>query len=157
MNVRDAKVDWKEDYANKPKLQVLVDNIPSRSSMVFESAKDKQVWYAEKNGYVNFFSGHPDRPGNGYSGRKFTLQTADGEVVLKGPYSSRAGVMNKLGFGPCVDVSITTDPSVLEKGYTFSSGSITLQKAKEAIQYVDKAKGMKQTTSAREPIWIPYR
>lgn len=157
MKVIDATVDWKEDVGNNPRLQVLVDEIPPMESMVFESAKNDQIWYAEKGGYVRFFSGHPDKDGSGYGGRSYTLNTQGGQVVLNGPYSSRAGVMNKEGFGPCVDVSITSDPSVLKKGYTFSSGSITLDKAKEAIKHVEDAEGLRKTSLSGEPIWIPYK
>lgn len=157
MRVTDAKVEWNEDVANNPRLQVLVDEIPPTESMVFQSAKNKQIWYAEKDGYVRFFAGHPEKDGDGYGGRSYKLNTKEGEVVLNGPYSSRAGVMNKEGFGPCVDVSITTDPSVLDKGYTFSSGSITLEKAKKAIGHVDEAEGLKKTSLSSEPIWVPYK
>ena len=157
MRVINAEVDWKEDVANNPRLQVLVDEIPPIESMVFQSAGDRRIWYAEKDGYVRFFSGHPETDGDGYGGRSYELNTKEGSVVLNGPYSSRAGVMNKKGLGPCVDVSVTTDPNVLEKGYTFNSGSITLEKAKEAIKHVDEAEGLKKTSLSGEPIWIPYR
>jgi hypothetical protein len=156
MEVLDAKVEWNEEYMNHPKLQVLVSNIPSTESMTFESAMNGQIWYGEHNGYVKFFSGSPDENRSGYSGRSFKLNTPDGEVVLTGPYSSRAGVMNKNGFGPCVDVSITTDSQVLEKGYTFSAGSITLEKARNAIENVEEATGLRKKGGS-EPIWIPER
>lgn len=156
MEVLDANVEWNEEYMNNPKLQVLVSNIPSTESITFESAMNERIWYGEHNGYVQFFSGHPDEDGSGYSGRSFTLNTPDGKVVLNGPYSSRAGVMNKNGFGPCVDVSITTDSQVLERGYTFSSGSVTLEKAREAIDYVEDATGLIKKGSS-EPIWVPER
>lgn len=156
MRIIDAEVDWNEDYANDPRLQVQVDNIPPLESITFESAMDGKIWYGENNGYVRFFAGSPDRDGKGYSGRSFTLNTRDGEVVLNGPYSSRAGVMNKEGFGPCVDVSMTTDAEVLEKGYTFTTGSITLEKAKKAIEYVEEAKGLRKK-SVGEPVWVPER
>jgi hypothetical protein len=157
MEVLNAEVEWNEDIGNKPRLEVLVDSIPSRESMTFRSGKDNQIWYAEKNGFVSFFAGSPDKAGDGYSGRSFRLNTPDGEVVLEGPYSSRAGVMNKYGFGPCLDVKITTDKTVLEKGYTFNSGAITLRKAKDAIEYVEEAKGLNKVSSHGEPIWIPYK
>lgn len=158
MKVLDAKVEWNEDIGNRPKLEVLVDDYPNSKSMVYESAENEQLWYAEQNGYVNFFSGSPDESGRGYSGRSFILKTVDGrEVTLDGPFSSRAGVMNKKGFGPCVDVRITNDPNVLDKGYTFSSGAITLTKAKEAIEHVEEAEGLRKVSAHGEPIWIPYK
>lgn len=157
MKVIDADVEWNEDIMNKPRLQVLVGEIPPLESMTFTSAKDQSIWYSEKDGYVRFYAGHPDKDGDGYGGRSYTLNTKNGKVTLKGPYSSRAGVMNKLGFGPCLDVNITSDPNVLEKGYTFNSGAITLEKAKRAIKYVDEADGLKEVSSHGEPVWIPYK
>lgn len=157
MKVLDAKVDWKEQYGNDPKLQVLVDSIPSSNEMVYESALNDELWYAEKGGYVSFYAGHPDKDGDGYGGRSYTLKTTDGEVVLTGPYSSRASVLNKHNLIQCVDVSITTDKSVLEKGYTFTSGSITVEKAREAMEHIEGAELRKTSSAGGEPKYIPVR
>ena len=98
MRLVDAQVDRMEGYGNPAKLQVLVDETPARSELRFEH--DGGLWYAEKDGYAEYFSW--TGPGNegGYSGRCFKIITADGEqVTLRGPYSSRAGCVN-LRFGP---------------------------------------------------------
>ena len=155
MEILDAQVDWKEGVANSPVLEVLVDEIPSLDEQIFESNESRTLWYSDTNGYVNFFSGHPERPGKGYSGRVYHLNTPDGEVTLKGPYSSRAGVMNKKGFGPCVSVHLATDPAVLERGYTFRSAAINLEKAQEAADIAGVELKRFERFSDNEPYWIP--
>jgi len=79
------------------------------------------------------------------------------EVTLKGPWSSRAGCVNQRSFGPVVDVRITTDPSALERGYTFRTGSLTLEAAKQAIDLVDEPCHLERRLkySNDEPVWVP--
>lgn len=153
-----ARVDWKEGYLNDPKLRVLVDEIPARSELRFER-HDDGLWYAEKDGYVEYFAWVG--PGNegGYAGSCYEITTADGEqITLRGPWSSRAGAVNKRGFGPCVDVSLTTKPEVFERGFTFQAGSLTLGTAKQAVDLVDDASHLEQVVEFdEEPYWRPVR
>lgn len=156
MEVENVAVDFKHGYGNSPELEVQVDNIPDRSEIIYQSTDNRKLWYGETDGYANFFAGHPDNPGDGYGSRKFTLQTENGEVVLTGPYSSRAGVINMKGFGPVVGVKLTDDPDVIDRGYTFLSGSITLEKAQEAVDMVEGLTLEKTVKfSNNEPYWIP--
>ena len=89
-----------------------------------------------------------------------TVTTVDGEqITLKGPWSSRAGCVNKRRFGPVVDVRLATDPSVLEKGYTFQTGTLTLAAAKQAIDLTDDRAHLECVVKfdSDEPYWIPVR
>lgn len=155
MEVIDAQVDWKEGYASDPRFEVLVDEFPSREERVYHSNDDKTLWYSNTGGFVDFYAGHPDRAGDGFGGRSYTLQTSDGEVTLTGPYSSRAGAVNKEGFGPCVDVALTTDPKVMTRGYTFVSGAITLDKARNAADCAGVRLKRVELFDTNEPVWIP--
>lgn len=158
MWIEDAQVDWKEGYANDPKLQVLVDETPDRSDLRFEH--EDGLWVAIDNGYVEYFAWSGDGNDGGYSGRCFEITTVDGEqVTLKGPWSSRAGCVNKRSFGPVVDVHLATDPEVLERGYTFKSGTLTLSAAKQAIDLAEADAHFERVVKfdAEEPYWVIRR
>lgn len=158
MRVLDAQVDWKEGYGNLPKLQVLVDETPDRTDLRFQH--EDGLWYAEHEGYAEFFAW--TGPGNegGFSGRCFEITTVSGEdVTLRGPYSSRAGCVNLRGLGPVVDVHLTTDPATLERGYTFRSGSLALPAAKQAVDLAAEASHLERILrfEPAEPYWVPVR
>jgi len=154
-----ARVDWKEEYLNDPKLRVLVDEIPSRSELRFER-HDDGLWYAEKDGYVEYFAWNgPDNEG-GFAGQCYEITTVDGDnITLKGPWSSRAGALNKRGFGPCIDVSLTTRPEVFERGFTFQAGSLSLEAAKQAVDLIDEVSHLERVIKFdyKEPYWRPVR
>lgn len=158
MNIEAARVAWKEDLANDPRLQVLVDETPDRSELRFQH--DDGLWFAESDGYAEYFSWSGNGNDGGYSGRCFEITTVDGEqVTLKGPWSSRAGAVNKAGFGPVVDVSLTTDPETFERGQTFRSAALTLAAAKRAVDLAPEASHLERIRKfdAVEPTWIPVR
>lgn len=158
MRIKDAQVDWKEGYANDPKLQVLVDEIPDRSELRFQH--EDGIWCGIKDGFVSYFAWSGDGNDGGYSGRCFGITTVDGEsVTLRGPWSSRAGCVNKRSFGPVVDVELATDPEVLERGYTFKAGTLTLSAAKQAVDLVDEASHLERVVKfdSDEPYWVVRR
>ena len=158
MRIKDATVDWNEGSSLDPTLQVLVDEIPDRSELRFQN--EDELWVGIDNGYVEYFAYSGDGNDGGYSGRCFEVTMADGEqVTLKGPWSSRAGIVNKSRFGPVVDVRITDNPAVLDKGFTFTSGALTLAAAKQAIDFVDEASHLERVIkfSGDEPYWRPVR
>lgn len=159
MNLIDAAVDFRPNVANDPVLELLVDEIPDRSEMRFKHDEERGVWYGEKDGYVRFYLWSGPENEGGFSGSHYDILTVDGEeVTLKGPYSSRAGVMNKAGFGPCVGVRITTDPAVLENGRTFHSGVVTLATAKKAVDLVEAASHLQREFKFEdEPYWVVKR
>jgi len=158
MKILDAQVDWREDVGKDPRLEVLVDEIPKRSELLFEH--EDSLWVAIENGYVEYFAWSGEGNDGGYSGRSFEIMTVDGEqVTLRGPWSSRAGCVNKRRFGPVVDVRLATDPSVLEKGYTFKSGTLTLSAAKQAIDLTDEDAHLERVVKfdSQEPYWRPVQ
>jgi len=102
MQVRNVLIDTHSGYANKPTFIVEVDVLPDPAGIYFSQRGGLYFGY-DTDGYVRFYSF--SQPGNGYGGSTFTLNMTDGtRKKLKGPWSSRAGVMNKVGFPDCVDV-----------------------------------------------------
>jgi len=158
MELKAASVDWMEDVGNDPRLQVVVDEIPSRDELRFEH--EDRIWCGIKDGYAEYFACSGEGNDGGYSGDCYEITMRDGETVtLKGPWSSRAGCVNQRSFGPVVDVRITTDPSALERGYTFRTGSLALEAAKQAIDLVDEPCHLEKRLkfSNNEPVWVPVR
>jgi len=159
MEILKAKIDYKPQFSNSPTLQVLVDSLECMDHMVYQK-DNRGLYFSEKDGFVNFF--YYIRPDNGYAGRQFTLQIEqdDGSVkeeVLIGPWSSRAGVMNRVFDTQCVEVSITDDPEAYDRGYTFCGGAITLEKAKEAINKIQGAALFKAISDDGEITYIPTK
>lgn len=131
MQVIDAKVDWYKEYCNLPVLQVLVDQIPSWDTLRWE--KHNHIYYCISSGYVAhlFYK----RSGHGFGGSSYKLKMKDGSIAeLRGPFSTRASILNYFDIVQCTDVSLTDEPKVLEKGYTYYSGCITLELAKQAAK-----------------------
>lgn len=130
MKVLEAAVYWYWGFANSSHFKVLVDKIPSREELVYK--KKGSLYFAELDGYVDFHD--YNGPGEGYCGSVFRTPLDDGTVEMhKGPWSSRAGVMNGAGFTPCVDVLITDDPETWKRGYTFYGGAITVESLVDCI------------------------
>jgi len=108
MRVHNVLIDLHTGYGNKPTFIVQVDELPNRNDVLFEKrvTEDGNGLYFgyTEDGYVRFYSYR--EPGRGYSGATFSIMMReDGkEIDLVGPWASRAGVMNKVGFPEVVDV-----------------------------------------------------
>jgi len=126
MKLLGAEVEWHIGYANEPELILHVDSLPEPGEFGFEQRGP--LYYAEKDGCVRFYA--YNGPGQGFGGREFSIRMENGEErVLKGPWSSRAGCMNRAGFGPCVDVHF-----VIKSNGWRTYGSVTLDVAQEAAK-----------------------
>lgn len=131
MKVRNIAIDWMEGWGNDPEIYVLVDKMPDFDEYLFE--KRGSLYFAEKEGLVRFFS--YTRPGEGFGGTEFKLKMKDGSTtVLKGPWSSRSSAMNTAGFTPSTEVVITEKVGVWQRGYTFHSSAMTVEKVREALK-----------------------
>ncbi|WP_248514988.1 hypothetical protein [Salinarchaeum laminariae] len=158
MRILDATINWREHVANDPRLQVLVDEIPSRDELRYEH--EDGIWCAIADGYVSYFAWSSDGNDGGFSGQSFDITTVDGDAItLRGPWSARAGVVNQRSFGPVVDVQITTDQETIERGGTFSSGSLSLCAAKQAVDRTGEDCHLERHLrfSGDEPYWLPVR
>jgi len=134
MKILKAKVRNSTEFDNLPTLEVLVDEIPDYKSLVYE--QKGCCYFAEKDGLVDFY--YYSSPGEGYGGSKFSIIMKDGSTkVLEGPWSGNSLGMEQAGFMRSVNVSLTDDPKVFEKGYTFSGAHLTLDKFIEACKVAD--------------------
>lgn len=103
MRIVDGRVNWRDMWANRPEIELLVDRMMPIGEHVFSEREG--MFYAERDGDVCFLLDNPDR--SGFGGKTFRLRMEGGaERILVGPWSSRAGVANRLGFGPCLDVAL---------------------------------------------------
>jgi hypothetical protein len=140
-NIVDAAIDWNASFSG-PRFVVLVDEIPQIDEMQFE--RNDSIWYAEKDGLARFFAWSEDADHKGFGGHAFRLPMVDGdEVVLNGPYSSRAGVVNRYGFGPVANGWVTDSRRDLERMYSPDAGiHLTLDAANYAVSLLDEDVGM---------------
>jgi len=139
MRVIAGRVDWMPRWANRPELKLLVDRICGIDEMVF-SERDG-LCYAELDGDVHFLYDDPSNP-QGFGGREFKIRMVDGsERILSGPWSSRAGVANMRGFGPCVDAMLMDDQRQWQKGYTFVAGHCTVEMVRKAKDIIEIGEG----------------
>lgn len=137
---------------------MFVDEIPDRSELRLEH--ENVIWCDIDNRYANFFAWSGAGNDGGFSGRCFENTTIEGEqVTVRGPWSSPAGGGNQRSFGPVVDVRLATDPAVLDRGYTFRSGTLTLPAAKQALDLAADASHLKgvEKFDADEPYWVPVK
>jgi len=135
VEIEDAEVDWREDVGNPPRLVLYVNEVPNYTDLTFQGSKDEGFWYGEDSdtGYVEFFAWSGGQQ-DGFGGRHYEIKLKDGDTqILKGPWSSRAGVANNMGYGPCVKALYRTSPEQLG-GRT---GHLTLERAEEVVdEYV---------------------
>lgn len=131
------RVWWSLGWGNSPTLQVLIDKVPEDFRYRFHHYEGNNNplagrYWAERDGVVRFFGWHGDN-GKGFYGRHFPILMEDGTpMVLKGPWSSNSGDMNK-HFPHSMEVSLTDEPEVMEKGHTFWAGKLLVEKAAEAV------------------------
>ena len=141
----------------KTELVVLVDEEVPLSDFRFE--RDGNIWYGEKNGMAEFFAWSETADHQGYGGQAFRLTMADGEdVVLPGPYSSRAGAVNLHGFGPVVNAMVTDDRECFEDEWTMNHRlHLTLDAARYAASLIDTDVELVEELkfSDDEPYYIP--
>jgi hypothetical protein len=148
MRLISHDVDLMPRYDNRPTLRVVVDHIPDTSEMRFE--KRGPLYFAEKDGFVRFF--HYDHPDRGYDGAVFTVTMTDGAIVnLKGPWSSRSGVMNAAGFTPSMEVNIKIEGG---PGWRAGHASIEWLQA-NGVKLVPVWHGYEYMKDENEPMWEP--
>lgn len=142
LKIIDAKINWNIGVANQPKLRILVDKIPQMEVMTFKVKE--QTYLAQLGGYVRYFSYRGPGNDGGFYGTEFKINLHRGEdqvipFTLKGPWSSRAGVVNTVFDEQIMDVSITDNPDRFEQDRMYYSGAITLDMALQAITLIEGA------------------
>ena len=124
----DIEVDWKLGWENGPELRVLVTRRPKDDEKLYIRDAKGIYWCVVGDIVEYYFHGDPpEENAGGFYGRVYELKMRDGTTVrLVGPWSSRAGCVNE-SFAPTVDVVLTDDPRVMQRGHTFSVGAVTLE------------------------------
>ncbi|MBW2597029.1 MAG: hypothetical protein JRC93_13905 [Deltaproteobacteria bacterium] len=152
MKILRLEPDWNLCFDNEPTLKLLVDAFPPTEEMLFE--RKGSVVYAEHAGYVLFNVLNSDH--SGYAGRKFKYNMKDGSVLeWLGPWSPRAGVVNLLGFGPCMDISITDKLAAWQGGHTFYAGHVTVDLVLSFLETTHTYFDVVETARCKEPVWEP--
>lgn len=117
----------KETYVadNGTGLTVLIDNVPSIDSLVWQKKQHGiYVMYlaTTPDGYAMYMCADPTNT-SGCFGRTFELRMVDGSVdVVVGPWSSRAGIINKVFEQQIVEVLFKPN---------YRSVAITIEAARE--------------------------
>ncbi len=104
MKMLEVKVNLHEGFANRPSATVIVDKLPPRDEMFFRQYNigGSTLYVGEQDGAVRFMI-HSGVDDVGYGGAVFTLNLTTGRTIkIKGPWSSRAGVVNKTHRFPLV-------------------------------------------------------
>lgn len=158
MEIQNAQIEWHEEFGNDPVLEIEVDEIPAVEAMRFETNDERSLWFAELDGYVRYYAWTGPKNEGGFGGREYPITTVEGEeVVLRGPWSSRAGVVNRVFEPHCVDVHITTSPKVLQRGYMWMGGSVTLDIAREAAAECYPDVRLQQVEKwGRDTVYVPF-
>lgn len=130
MRCLKLKIDWNYGCSNNPAIRALVNRIPETNDLRYR--KKGHLYYAELDGFASFFS--YNGPGEGYGGACFRVILEDGTVeVLKGPWSSSPSTVNAAGFGPCLPLTVTEEPEVWRRGYTFFAAACTVAWARNVL------------------------
>jgi hypothetical protein len=127
----NGKINWNHGWANGPELELKVDYIPHLAELAFTRKGD--CFSAEKDGFVQYFYWHePSGQQSGFGGWNIEINLIDGSsITLKGPWSSRCQVMNKMGFQTSVEALL------IDKDKKRLAGSVTLEWLKRYINLVD--------------------
>lgn len=129
------KAEWKDsdmrilhgDLSYKGSLDLLVDEIPE-----IEFEQIGNYFYGEKDGLVKCYKHIPGTK-DGFGGRTITIKFKDGPTLdFKGCLWDPFSLSDKIPKHFCV--GITTDPEVMERGYTFYAGKITWKLAQEIFE-----------------------
>jgi len=158
IQVVDAKVRWFDGASNDPELLVALNRPPAYNEMVYEeymlgtaNRHELTLYVAEHQGIVNYLLEDP-RNREGFGGREFEIQvpkkgSETKTKILKGPWSSRAGVVNRYTSYDIVDVVYTG--SDLKPG-AGARIALTREKAEVAAQKASHHEP-KDTTIVLEP------
>lgn len=129
MRIDKVEVNWNFGWGNRPNLVVTIDKCLSIDK--FRFARKSEIYYAENDGQVMFYS--YSAPGGGFGGRTITINMADGKCKdLIGPWSSNSDYVNSLGFGPSIAVQFKFDLPC--NGITVAQGYCTI---KSILEYME--------------------
>jgi hypothetical protein len=163
MKIIDVGVEWFGNLLNEPRLKLLVDTLPKPEDFIYEKIPlgNMLLYIAEKDGYVSFFVWSGKGNDGGFGGYEWAIKVRDEqgihEEVVRGPWSSRSGVVNRVWEKQCVEVLITNNPGDWRRERHYYAGYITVEKAKEAMKLAPWLKLLKVVDSRGEIRYIPIK
>lgn len=134
--IRRMKINWQQGLANGPRIQVLVDKIPKREELNF--MRKGNLYLAIKEGYAQYFSWSGTKNDGGFYGAIWHVIVEGKPTDVLGPWSARAGFINRHFETQIIDVQMTDDPVHFEKDQ-FVLGGITLELVKEGLEWCSEA------------------
>ena len=144
-----------------PRIYVYVDRLPDREELVYELLEWEGTHFlvAEKDGYVSYFCHSPDPEHNdgGFGGSVFEVRVKGrGVVRYVGPWSSRAGVINRvlLEHGRRLQV---VDVCYVVEGYRVAA-AISLSRLREAFRRLNVPYRLeRRVVRGWEVVYVPVR
>ena len=135
MNILEIKINWRLGYADNPRLQLLVEDVPDYRELKYftvSPAPGHDLYWSELDNYVDFY--HYRGPGDGFGGHEFNLPMVDGgHALLTGPWSGSASQMNEY-FPHCAAVDFTDSLRAFIRGWTFSQCHMLVDFVDEALK-----------------------
>lgn len=152
MKIIKGRVNWRDRWANRPNLELLVDKLCCIDEMIYSELDG--FHYAEYDGAVHFLF-NSDNHG-GFGGRPFKLKIADGlEKTLVGPWSSRSSVANKLGFTPCINAVMVDTQKDWDGGHVYVGGACTIELVRTARNVIRIGDGIHSVCGWGEDFAFP--
>lgn len=131
-NMIDSVVNWNLELGNHPDLKILMDQTPVFDCYSELKIGTETLYYCNKDGVFNYYLESPSNP-HGFGGSTFSLRMKDGTTRnIKGPWSTRAGVLNRFGIGPIVDCYLQYPTSKLPR--IIYNGAVSLELALAAVR-----------------------
>lgn len=131
-----VSVDWMEGWGNTPNFVIHCskDNIPELVKSEFTNHSGLWV-HVSDNGFVHYFAHKGIGNEGGYSGAPFTFLHNGQIKTRRGPWSSRAGCVNQLGYN-IVDVVVDDNGSRYSAAITLALLVQLLDEQKDVDFYV---------------------
>lgn len=124
--ILDMNVDWMIGYYNRPSINLLLDNIPSKEeqeSIPYQVLRKNGWLYLWKNmsGLVTFIVRSADltKETDGFGGMHFNILTTEGRMEFDGAWSSRYSVMNQLFTPHVLNVAVSDNEKRFKDGKVF--------------------------------------
>jgi hypothetical protein len=131
--IQNVKIDWMEGWGNSPRIEVLFDKLPNQDELAYECADN--CYLAIEGDYASFWTWNGNGNNRGMGGHEFDIHMRDGSTVtLRGPWSSNSQAMNERFPMHVVEASVTDNPVVFARGYTFNAAAVTVNALLEYLR-----------------------
>ena len=128
MRVREAKVNWVETFANAPRIEVLMDEVPDTVNVpceAYEESDEGAMYVGVLDDGAAYLAHNVGNP-RGFGGRTFNVSTLKGgTIALKGPWSSSASHAMQVSGRVMMEASATEKRRAYLVGYTFCSAALS--------------------------------